>query len=306
MQRRDFLLSGAALGAGLSVVSHANPAGAALNTSPAVPGDQRAKAKLRFSSQLGPIPGNSDEEKLRKMKEWGFEAVEVGGIGNNVADWKRKVEDAGLKVSAFCFGSNNGDLCSDVVEKRQPGIDNLKRQLEGCAKIGGTGVIYVPAFNGQTKLSNQEIHKLLLEFMPEIAKFAVEVGSKVIFEPLSRWEAFFLRQVSDGARLARDINKAAGCEGITVMGDFYHMYNEEADDMGAFISGGSLVQHVHLANGPKRTLPGQEEHSFVQGFRGLKYIGYDKFVSFECGVKGEKETEVPKCLDFLRSEWEKA
>ncbi|MCL2306178.1 MAG: sugar phosphate isomerase/epimerase [Planctomycetaceae bacterium] len=305
MQRRNFLWT-SVLGTGLTVLPPSTSP-QAVAAEAGVPGDLRNKAKLRFSSQLGIIPGTNEEEKLKNMKNWGFEAVELGGIGNNVDNWKKKVEDAGLLVSVFCFGSNNGDLCSDVVEKRQPGIDNLKRQLEGNAKLGGTGVIYVPAFNGQTKLTNQEIHKLLLEFLPEVGKFAVECGTKVVLEPLSRWEAFFLRQVGDAARIAKDCNKIAGCDGIGVMGDFYHMYNEEADDMGAFISGGPLVHHVHLANGPKRTLPGQEEHSFVQGFRGLKYIGYDKFVSFECAVRGDdKETEVRKSLDFLRSEWEKS
>jgi len=304
MQRRNFLWA-SALGAGLTVLPTLTSSQAV--AADAAPGDQRSKAKLRLCSQLGPIPGTNDEEKLKNMKNWGFEGVELGGIGNRIDDWKKKVEDAGLQVSVFCYGSNNGDLCSEVVEKRQPGIDNLKRQLEGNGKLGGTGVIYVPAFNGQTKLTNQEIHKLLLEFLPEVGKFAVECGSKVVLEPLSRWEAFFLRQVSDAARIAKDCNKIAGCDGIGVMGDFYHMYNEEADDMGAFISGGKLLHHVHLANGPKRTLPGQEEHSFVQGFRGLKYIGYDKFISFECGVAGDdKEAEVRKSLDFLRSEWEKA
>ncbi len=305
MQRRSFLWS-SVLGTGLVMLPHSDQS-RAVAADAETPGDQRGKAKLRFSSQLGIIPGDNDEQKLKNMKKMGFEAVELGGIGNNVGDWKKKIEDAGLLVSTFCYGSHNGDLCSDVVEKRQPGIDDLKRQLEGNGKLGGTGVIYVPAFNGQTKLTNQEIHKLLLEFLPEVGKFAVECGTKVVLEPLSRWEAFFLRQVSDGARIAMDCNKIAGCDGIGVMGDFYHMYNEEADDMGAFISGGKHLHHVHLANGPKRTLPGQEEHSFVQGFRGLKYIGYEKFVSFECGVRGDdREAEIRNSLDFLRSEWDKA
>ncbi len=272
-----------------------------------VPGDRREKARLRFSSQLGVIPGENDEAKLKTMKQWGFEAVELGGVGNNVGDWKKKIEDAGLLVSAFCWGSCKGNLVSDDPEKRQSGIDELKRNLEGNAKLGGTGVIHVPAFNKESTLSVQELRKRVLEYLPEIGKLAVECGTSVILEPLSRQESFYLRQVSDGARIAQECNKIAGCAGIKVMGDFYHMYNEEADDMGAFVSGGDLLQHVHLANGPKRTLPGQvPDHRFVKGFRGLKYIGYDKFVSFECGVTGDRGVEVPKCLDFLRKEWEEA
>lgn len=93
------------------------------------------------------------------------------------------------------------------------------------------------------------------------------------------------------------------------MGDFYHMSIEETDMMGAFISGGKYLAHVHLAGGlskPTRHLPGQNLSRFVEGFRGLKYIGYDKFCSFECGVRGDHEVEIPKSIEFLKKEWELA
>lgn len=303
MQRRNFLLTSAAVGAALATVSSNNTV---LAQSP-VPGDRREKAKLRLSSQLGLIPGGNDAEKMAKMKVWGFEAVELGGLGGDFETKKKIADDSGLEISAICWGSCSGDLCSDVLEKRQPGVDKLKEQLERAGKIGSVGVIYVPAFNGQTKLTNQEIRARLLEFMPELSKFADNAGTKVIFEPLNRGEAFFLRQVADGASIAKDCNSKAGANGIAVMGDFYHMYKEETDDMGAFISGGDLLAHVHLANGVNRKLPGQKpEHSFVNGFRGLKYIGYDKFVSFECGCDGEREVEIPKCLEYLRKCWAEA
>ncbi|MGL6227350.1 MAG: sugar phosphate isomerase/epimerase family protein [Thermoguttaceae bacterium] len=305
MKRRTFLWSGLAAGAGLGMISATSKTVAAQETT--FPGDQREKAKLRFSSQLGIIPGNSDEEKLKKMKEWGFEAVELGGVGNDVDDWKKKVEDAGLLVSAFCWGSQNGDLVSDRERRQKNAVEAFKKNLEGSAKLGGTGVIHVPAFNQQSQLSVRDLRDRVLEYLPEIGKFAHDCGTFVILEPLSRQEAFYMRQVSDAARIAQECNKIAGCEGVRVMGDFYHMYNEEANDMGAFLSAGPLLQHVHLANGPKRTLPGQvPSHRFVNGFRGLKYIGYDKFVSFECGVDGDREVEVPKSLEFLRAEWDLA
>ena len=84
---------------------------------------------------------------------------------------------------------------------------------------------------------------------------------------------------------------------------------EETDMMGAFISGGKYLAHVHLAGGlsdPKRSIPGQNQSRFVEGFRGLKYIGYDRFCSFECGVRGDREVEIPKAVAFLKREWELA
>ena len=50
----------------------------------------------------------------------------------------------------------------------------------------------------------------------------------------------------------------------------------------------------------------QNKSRFVEGFRGLKYIGYTGPCSFECGVHGDPLVEIPKSLDFLRKEWELA
>lgn len=310
MNRRDFFGTSAAFGLGLASASALNTSAFATQTTEET--DKRAEAKLRISCQVGPAPGGNMEEKLAKMKAYGCEAVEYGGdcVGKG-KEYRKMAEDAGLNVSVICWGSHNGDLCSEDVSKRQPGIDDLKKALETAGEMGAQGVIYVPAFNGQTKLTNQEIRALLLEFMPDLAKFAKDCNTNIIFEPLCRMEAYFLRQVADGASIARDVLRAAGIDsGISVMGDFYHMDTEETSQMGAFISAGSLLKHVHLAGGvenPRRTFPGENSMTFVDGFRGLKYIGYQGYCSFECGCAGQdKEEAFKKTIAFLRSQWDEA
>ncbi|MBR4751621.1 MAG: sugar phosphate isomerase/epimerase [Thermoguttaceae bacterium] len=307
MNRRDFFGTGAVLGLGL--------AGASLNVANAQTTEQmdkRAEAKLRISSQVGPAPGKDLPEKLAKIKKYGCEAVEYGGdcVGHGKERYQMAA-DAGLEVGAICWGSHNGDLCSEDESKRQPGIDDLKKAIETAAEMKSPGVIYVPAFNGQTKLTNQEIRELLLEFLPPLAEFANSCGTNIIFEPLCRMEAYFLRQVADGASIARDVLRKAGIEGgIGVMGDFYHMDTEETSQMGALISAGPLLKYIHLAGGvnnPRRTYPGENDMTFVDGFRGLKYIGYQGFCSFECGcAKEDKEQAFQDSIAFLRAQWELA
>lgn len=259
-------------------------------------------AVLKLSSQLGVIPGGSLEAKLAKMKAWGFEGVELGGdIVGNEKKYRDAVANAGLKVSAICWGSCEGKLVSEDESKRKEGVDALKQVLESAGQLDSTGVIYVPAFNGQTKLTNQEIRKVLLDTFPAIGEYAVSVKSRILFEPLNRGEAYFLRQVADGAAICRDINSP----GVQLMGDFYHMYIEETSDLAAFLAAGDYLHHVHLAS-RIRVLPGQDERQFVDGFRGLKLIGYQDYCSFECGVKGDREVEIPKSMAFLREQWQKA
>ncbi len=127
------------------------------------------------------------------------------------------------------------------------------------------------------------------------------MGTRLIMEPLNRNEAFFLRQVADAASIARDCTS----HGVCVMGDFYHMFFEETSDLGAFISGGPRVHHVHLAS-RDRVLPGQDQRQFIDGFRGLKWIGYQDYCSFECSVRGDPRIKIPKSMAFLREQWAKA
>ncbi len=289
--RRAFLAASAALGL--------------TATTPAVRGEKpqpKREASLKLSSQLGVIPGKALEEKIAKMVKWGFQAVELpDDIVGKVDMYKKAIAGTGLKFSAVCWGSINGDIVSDVVEKRAPAIQKLKDALTAAGELGTTGVIYVPAFNGQTKLTNQEIRTLVVETLPAIGEHAVKVGSRLLLEPLNRKEAFFLRQLADGAAICRD----CASPGICMMGDFYHMAIEETSDFAAFIAAGDYLHHVHLAS-RIRVLPGQDERQFVDGFRGLKWIGYQDYCSFECGVKGDREVEIPKSMAFLRDQWQKA
>lgn len=93
------------------------------------------------------------------------------------------------------------------------------------------------------------------------------------------------------------------------MGDFWHMTWEETSDMAAFLSAGKeYLQHVHIASRKRRSMPGEDgdADNYVEGFRGLKMIGYDKYVSFECGCQGDREVVVPAALKLMREQWEKA
>lgn len=293
LNRRRLFAGGAAAGVALATASTASLARA---------GKPKMDGVLKLSSQLGVIPGKSLEEKIAKMEKWGFDGVELpGDIVGKEQVYGDALKNSKLKFSAVCFGSMKGDLVSEDKSKRGPAAEQLKKVLESAGSLGTTGVIYVPAFNGQTKLTNQEIRAILLDTLPAIGEHAVKVNCRLLLEPLNRKEAFFLRQVADGASICRD----SGSPGICMMGDFYHMGIEETSDLGAFISAGPLLHHVHLAS-RIRVLPGQDDREFVDGFLGLKWIGFQDYCSFECGVKGNREVEIPKSMAFLRDQWAKA
>jgi sugar phosphate isomerase/epimerase len=82
---------------------------------------------------------------------------------------------------------------------------------------------------------------------------------------------------------------------------------EETDDGTAFKAAGPWLQHVHLAS-RTRILPGQDDRSFLSGFRGLKAIDYRHYCSLECGIPEgtEREVAIPAAFEFLRGQWDEA
>ena len=262
---------------------------------------------LKISFQEGIAPGESLNEKLDYMENLGVGGLEPwgGGLPGRVTEIQKALQNRNIKVSAICAGFK-GFLLSEDPAVRKECKDTMKEILAAAGELGSVGVILVPGFNGQKPAlpHSMDTRKFLCDELAELGEYAVQNNTTVILEPLNRQEAFYLRQVGDAASICRDINS----KGVTCMGDFWHMTFEEPCDMGAFISGGDKLSHVHVASRKRRSMPGEdgEADNYINGFKGLKLIGYDNYVSFECGSQGDKKTTVPAAVTLLKEQWNKA
>jgi sugar phosphate isomerase/epimerase len=302
MDRREFLKS-SALAAGAAAGVYALAGRAPAQDAPAAAkaaGAEKKPAVLKLSSQEGLVPGKTLREKVQTLQQWGAAGVELGSnIKDRVAEIKDAVKGTSIAISAICAGYFQ--LIDPDEAKRKQGAQRLKDLCGPAGEVGSTGIILVPAFNNHDQLPPKEARKVLVDLLPEIGEAARKAGTRILMEPLNRGEAFFLRQLADAASICRDANNP----GIGMMGDFFHMCREETSDCGAFLSAGPYLHHVHLAS-RTRKLPGQDDRSFVDGFRGLKMIGYQGFCSLECGVKGKADMEIPKAFRFLEQQWKEA
>jgi sugar phosphate isomerase/epimerase len=295
MARRTFIRTAAAAGSlGVS-------AGAARAiTMP----DPPRKASLKLSCQEGIAPGSTLPEKLDFLEKHGYVGLEVGGgnLSSRVAELQNALRNRAIKMSAICAGFK-GVIISEQEAVRRQAVDSMKEILTAAGALGSTGLIIVPAFNNQTKLGNLEARPILIDLLKELGEHAVAVKSRILLEPLNRKEAFFLRQVADAAAICRDV----GSPGVCCMGDFWHMTWEETNDTGAIISAGNYLHHMHIASRKNRKMPGEDPgDNYVEGFRGLKMIGYQDYVSLECGSVGDKTVTIPAAAKLLRDQWEKA
>ena len=298
MDRRNFLKVGAA---GIAIAS--TPLTTLTSCSPV---DKRTGV-LNISFQEGTAPGKSLNEKFDYMENLGITGFEPGGrkLVSNFNEYQQALSGRNIKVSAICAGFKGFILAEDPAVKAE--FDSSMREIIAAAgELGSTGVIMVPAFNRQQPCMphSLETRAYLCEQMHELGEYALQHNTTVILEPLNRKEAHYLRQVADAAAICRDSASA----GVKCMGDFWHM-QEETSDYAALLSAGyEYLQHVHIASRGERKMPGEdgELDTYVDGFRALKEMGYDKYVSFECGCKGDREISVPAAVKLIRSQWELA
>ena len=254
------------------------------------------------------IPGRKDiNDILDYMENLGVTGFEPwgGDIITRGNEFQQALKGRNIKVSAVCAGFDGFILAEDPKVKAQ--FDSSMREIIAAAgELGSTGVIMVPAFNNQTPClpHTRATREYLCEQLHELGEYALKYNTTVILEPLNREESHYLRQVPDAAAICRDSKSA----GVKCMGDFWHM-QEETSDFAALMSAGTeYLQHVHIASRGNRQMPGEcgAVDNYVDGFRALKLMGYDKYVSFECGCGGDRDILVPAAVKLIREQWEQA
>lgn len=261
------------------------------------------KSGLKLSFQEGIAPGNSLAEEFDFMEEHGIEGFEPRGAGlpDCLGEYQQLLRGRDIKISAVCAGFKGFILSDDVVLKQYSSL--LKDIIAAAGELGSVGVIIVPVCDGQKQGEQHSArkHNFMIEQMTGLADYAEKHNTTIIIEPLNRKEASFFRKVADVTNICKAVNR----KGLRCMGDFWHMTKEETSDMDAFITGGEYLNHVHIASRKTRYIPGAdgEIDNYIDGFRGLKKINYKGYVSYECGIRGDKSVLVPASIDLLREQW---
>jgi sugar phosphate isomerase/epimerase len=262
------------------------------------------KKALKLSFQDGIAPGRSLAEKFDFMEEYGIEGFEPRGTGlvDCLWEYQQLLRGRNIRISAVCSGIKGFIMNEDAVVRDQ--YKSLIKDIIAVAgELGSVGVIIVPVCNGQKSddIHRSGIRNFLIEQMTELAEYAEKHNTTVIIEPLNRKEASCFLKVAD----VKGICKAVNRKGLRCMGDFWHMTREEASDMDAFISGGEYLNHVHIASRETRCIPGTDGgiDNYIDGFRGLKRISYKGYVSFECGIRGDRAILIPASINLLREQW---
>lgn len=257
---------------------------------------------MKIALQEGLLPGSTLDEKLDFAESLSVEGLEVSGRGpaRRIEELESALRNRGIRLVSLC-GQGTFDFLDPDADKRNHSIAEAKENLQVCGHFGAVGLILPPIFGPPrlpdlTPLADAVTleMQLLTEIVRDLAAFAAEQQTKVLLEPLNRYEEHLLRQQERGIEV---IQRAGDPSSASLLCDFFHMHIEETDTPATLRRiGRRYVGHVHMADNTRQE-PGSGDIDWHAGLSALRDIGFDGYLAYECGISGENEAERRKALE---------
>jgi sugar phosphate isomerase/epimerase len=246
-------------------------------------------------------PGATDN--LRIAAAAGFDYVELPLSSIAELGWP-KIEElrstlTGLGLAAECFNVFlPGDI--KVVGPDVSWGEFCRYVSQTFQKASALGGQYVVFGSGRSRAIPQSFpairaYQQFLTALDLAAELAEPLGLTVLVETLRREECNFVNLVSEGAAIARFLNRP----GVGALADYFHMAGEN-EPLTDLSSAADILRHAHYADPDGRVFPSAEKPSAYQPFfEALKSSGYNSRVSIEASMDNFAEN-APKALEALK------
>jgi len=220
---------------------------------------------------------NESVHLFKKLKNWGFDSVEIPIEDPSHVDpkfLKAAAAKAGIAIGSICAAMGPGrDFRGSAADQKtaQKYLTALVDQAAamGCPRI--IGPLYsVVGLIGSHDDKTKALHfKLVVKNLKQLAKHAEKKGVLLCVEPLNRFETDFLNTCDQGLRLVKAVNSPA----VKLHLDTFHMNIEEKNQGAAILKAGKHLGHFH-ACGTDRGTPGGDSLDWKPIVAALKKIGY--------------------------------
>ena len=236
----------------------------------------------RMTSQREPL--------LARIKEWGFDGVELFLGLDEPADIPALVkilDRLNLERTTCSVLPREANPVSPDAAVRARGTEHLKRYVERTAELGGS-LVCGPLAAGLGVMTGsrrtEDEWKWAVEALQAAAERAQSLGVILAVEPLNRFETYFLNTQADAARLVRDV----GAPNVKVHFDTFHANIEEQHPADSVRALGQNLGHVHISEND-RGIPGTGHTDWSGVLLALKEIRYDGWLTIESFAEPEPD-----------------
>ncbi len=253
------------------------------------------------SSVMG-FSGNFEED-LKKIKECGYDAVEllVRDPKEFDADYILDcIKKNGLSVAAIgtnpCFNVDGLFIISDDEEVMEKAMERTKSLIDFAAKAGGVpvGIGKYRGFTG--KYGKEKMLKMFEAKLKELSDYAKEKGAFIVVEPHHSGSVDNINTVGE----AVEFIKKAGADGTKVLYDFYHGDVSEETLLKPIYDYADYIGFIHCSDRNRKN-PAEKIIDIKGCFDAIKEVGYKGDISMEFDQTPNSYEAAKNAADVLKT-----
>ncbi|MEM0368388.1 MAG: sugar phosphate isomerase/epimerase family protein [Desulfurococcaceae archaeon] len=228
-----------------------------------------------------------------KLQEIGYDGLEID-LGHPeslpIDGIKYKMRETGVKCTFSVGLSKETDVSSSDPETRKRGIAYIKKLVDIASELESDvicGILYAAWGEVDPKGRRPEKYEWAMECLREAADYASQHGVTLALEPVNRFEGYLICTAEEMLDFVKRINHP----NVKVHLDTFQMNIEEDNLYKAIKRAGEYLYHVHLCEN-HRGIPGTGHIPWMDIFKALKEIGYNRWVVVEAWVHDVFLTEL--------------
>jgi len=278
MNRRNFArtIAGAAFGA------------AALPSLRAIAGGE-ADMPFKLSVMLWTVYKQLPfEQRLEKVAEAGYHAVELVNEFKDWSDEDFRRANAKKRSLGISFDSTAG-IGKGIADPsgRDAFLADLRNFFPIAAKLECPTIIVLSG-NRVEGVSREAHHNACIEALKPAADMAAKQNITLLLENIDQEEnpKYYLTSVAEGFEIVRKVDNPH----VKFLYDFFHEQISEGNLISKLEKNIDQVGLVHIADVPGRHQPGTGEINYLNIFRKLAELKYDRYAAMEFMPAGDPVT----------------
>lgn len=241
---------------------------------------------VRLSAYLNLLfDEGSDPERVARVADVGYDAVELYGFDRDLAGVARAVADHDLE---WVY------LSGERPDFTDPGataaaVKSVERSID-LARRHGVPKVNVKAGATQSGLDDEAQRRNVVEVVRCGAQMAEGTDVTLVLEPVNATvdhPGHFTTTAAEGAEIVR----AVGHPNARLLFDVYHEQVASGDLIRSLREHEDVIGHVHVADNPGRHQPGTGEINYATVFDALDDSSYDGFVGCEFVPTADSDPE---------------
>ena len=213
---------------------------------------------------------------------------------DQMAAFQAKLKSTGLVVDSMVSGSSSlvdPDKLSALVDSVTASIPFAKDF--GCSQFILTAGVLLPGQAPDAK------RKAIVEALKRVSDVTTKDNIEVLLEPIDLLErkTSAVTSVVEGFEIVREVAR----RNIKVLYDFYHEQRGAGNLLQKLDGNLDLIGLVHIADVPKRTEPGTGEVNYINIYKRLAAMKYNRWIAMEFYPTGDAVTILSKARNEVEN-----